>query len=85
MIDRGLLAKPTLYRNTKEGTKFELVDYLTYKKYRLENPIDTMALFTVTTHLTKEDSLNYFLYDSLRAELIKILGSGQTRDSMLND
>ena len=59
MIDNRLIGNPMLFLETEEGTKLETVDYLTYKKYRLEHPVDSMRSFTVIPKLTKEDSLAY--------------------------
>ena len=73
MIDKKLVNEPLIILETEKGTEFKSVDYLTYKNYRLKNPIDTNRLFTTGSKITKEDSLRFKEQDSLRKDLIKIL------------
>ena len=40
LINDGELLTPLLFIDTEQGTQRKVGDYLTYKKYRNENPID---------------------------------------------
>jgi hypothetical protein len=69
LIDEDLVHEPQIYMDTDSGTMFQTVDYKTYKKYRLEHPIDSNRGIIVV--LPRLDTL---LKDSLRRGIIKALG-----------
>jgi hypothetical protein len=79
MINNGLVNRPEIFIDTKNGTESKTVDYKTYKDFRLNNPIDIKRLWTSSSRLSKEDSLNYIVQEESRKELVKILNTDSVK------
>lgn len=68
LINEGELETPVLFIETEQGTQSKAVDYLTYKKYREQNPIDLKRYYVVK--LPMPDTVSNKPIDSALKELL---------------
>lgn len=73
LIDNGDLQKPLIFLDGKNGTESNAVDYLTYKRFRKNNPIDKNRLYVISLRMTDNSVVDSIGEDSIRNVLLKQL------------
>jgi hypothetical protein len=78
LIDNGDLQQPIIFLDGEKGTEPKTVDYLTYKEFRRNNPIDPRRPYVVSLQMTDNSVLDSIRMDSIGMDLLKQL----SRDSI---